>query len=589
MERKNLLKAARGEIPMDLVIEGGKVVNTVTGTIIPSTLGIKDGYIALLLPQEAMIECEQRVNAEDFYIVPGFIDAYSNFSKTMLHPSYFSDMVLPQGVTTAVADMTSFAEVFGNSGTELLLKMREQLPIHLYHSAPVQIPVLPGLETVGSDYSENNLPSLLNVPEVLGVGPLLRGEELLEENARMDQLQHLNTGTYSVASTLPFFTEKQKQEVLLWGLNVELYAANTNLADALSRGQYVAMSRQDLTADRMQEILNLPDRSHLIFYSGKEWSSYYVRHGHMKEVVKKAIQLGMPPVEAIRCATNRPAQALGLNRKHGFLGAGTFADMLFIRDLEKLDIETVLCGGKVSFAQGKNTSLDNFIEFPKELNQSIHVKRCWPHHFELPYTEQSTAKAQILVAKPDTLTMGITEKELPLDENGHILSIKETTKAVVFERHGKRENLRQLALIQGVGAIDGAIATTYAPHSHPLLVFGNDEADMAMAANMLISSGGGMVAVQKGQLIQSVDLPVGGICSESPSTELSDRLTAFSDLLNRVMGLHHHSPLDWLTSICDTTLPGYHLTDYGIVNSDHEESIPLWVDTEVFQIEGTYQ
>jgi adenine deaminase len=44
--------------------------------------------------------------------------------------------------------------------------------------------------------------------------------------------------------------------------------------------------------------------------------------------------------------------------------------------------------------------------------------------------------------------------------------------------------------------IRGAIATSYSHDSHNLVVLGRDAEDMALAANQLIASGGGMGCLQ---------------------------------------------------------------------------------------------
>lgn len=586
---KNLIQAIRGETPMDLVIDNGKLVNTITGAITNSTIGIKDGSIAAVLPAGTPLQGEHHVNASDFYILPGFVDAFSGFSKTMLHPFYFSELVLAHGATTVVGDMTSFAETFGANGVESLLTASQDLPINMYYTAPVQVPAFPDLETTGGEYNEENIPHFLNRESVLGIGPLLNKEEIFMETPRMEHLQSFLTNASPLASSLSYLGELQKQEAFLYGVNTELSGFERNIEDALTRGQYVPLSKQDLNAERMEQILSLPDRSHLFFYSGREWTNFYMRHGHIDDVVRKAISLGMNPTEAIQCATYRPAKCMNLSTKHGFIGTGFTADLIFTPDLESLEISMIVSKGKVCFTKNKVLNSKECISFSPEMNKSIQVKRCWPHHFQLPQTKSPVAKAQVLVSMPDSLVLSLSEKELAVDERGQIQLGKDMSRAIIFERHGKLNQTHQLALIQGIGSIDGAIATTYAPHSHPLLVIGNDETDMAMAANMLISSGGGMVAIQKGQLIQSVDLPIGGICVAEPPDDLSKRLSAFSDILKRVMGMHHNRPLDWLTSLCDTTIMGYHLTDRGLVNSERNEILPLWIDTEVLAPEETYQ
>ena len=64
-----------------------------------------------------------------------------------------------------------------------------------------------------------------------------------------------------------------------------------------------------------------------------------------------------------------------------------------------------------------------------------------------------------------------------------------------------------MAFLEGWGELRGAIATSYSHDSHNLVVIGRHPADMMLAANQLIASGGGMALSQNATLLASVDIP----------------------------------------------------------------------------------
>ena len=68
--------------------------------------------------------------------------------------------------------------------------------------------------------------------------------------------------------------------------------------------------------------------------------------------------------------------------------------------------------------------------------------------------------------------------------------------ATVWHRHGQNNNTSAV-LISGTGLQAGALATTYAHDCHNLVVLGTNPEDMAIAAKVLISTGGGYVAVSE--------------------------------------------------------------------------------------------
>jgi adenine deaminase len=68
----------------------------------------------------------------------------------------------------------------------------------------------------------------------------------------------------------------------------------------------------------------------------------------------------------------------------------------------------------------------------------------------------------------------------------------------VKHRHGRHQATPQIALLEGWGELRGAIATSYSHDSHNLVVLGRSAEDMALAANRLIASGGGMALSRQG-------------------------------------------------------------------------------------------
>ncbi len=75
-------------------------------------------------------------------------------------------------------------------------------------------------------------------------------------------------------------------------------------------------------------------------------------------------------------------------------------------------------------------------------------------------------------------------------------------------RHGRHQATPQIALLEGWGELRGAIATSYSHDSHNLVVLGRDANDMALAANQLIASGGGMALAQQGEILAHVAMPI---------------------------------------------------------------------------------
>jgi adenine deaminase len=105
----------------------------------------------------------------------------------------------------------------------------------------------------------------------------------------------------------------------------------------------------------------------------------------------------------------------------------------------------------------------------------------------------------------------------------------------VQHRHARHAAKPQIALLEGWGELRGAIATSYSHDSHNLVVLGRDPHDMALAANTLIQSGGGMALVQMATSSPTLPCRLRGCCrncrlmSWRAVQELRDRSNLIAD------------------------------------------------------------
>lgn len=144
----------------------------------------------------------------------------------------------------------------------------------------------------------------------------------------------------------------------------------------------------------------------------------------------------------------------------------------------------------------------------------------------------------------------------------------------VKHRHGRHEATPQIALLEGWGELRGAIATSYSHDSHNLVVLGRDADDMALAANQLIASGGGMALAQQGEILAHVAMPIAGMLSDLPAAELARQFRELRDLSSQVA--------DWeppyrvfkaIEGTCLACNAGPHLTDLGLTDGGSRQIV----------------
>ncbi|MBP5242129.1 MAG: adenine deaminase, partial [Clostridia bacterium] len=74
-------------------------------------------------------------------------------------------------------------------------------------------------------------------------------------------------------------------------------------------------------------------------------------------------------------------------------------------------------------------------------------------------------------------------------------------------------------LLEGYGLKNGCLGITIAHDSHNIILLGDNNEDMAAAANRLAEIGGGMVIASGGK-VESVTLDIGGLMSSKSAEEL---------------------------------------------------------------------
>ena len=142
--RTQRVAAARGDAPLDLLIENVQLVNVYTREIYPADIGISGGYIVFAGPGSwTGPESRARFDADGKFATPGLIDAHMHIESSMMSPAGFAAAVLPHGTTTVVADPHEIGNVMGLRGVRYILDATADLPLRIYVQVPSCVPAVP--------------------------------------------------------------------------------------------------------------------------------------------------------------------------------------------------------------------------------------------------------------------------------------------------------------------------------------------------------------------------------------------------------------------------------------------------------------
>ncbi len=162
---QRLLACARG----DLLLAGGRVVNTASGEIYPANVLVAEGVIAGV---GDYTEAAETLDVTGLLVTPGFLDGHVHIESSMLTPRRFAETVLGRGTTAVIADPHEIANVLGTAGLDYMLAEAERAVCDLFFMLPSCVPATP-LETAGAKLEAEDLAPYFAHPRVIGLGEFM--------------------------------------------------------------------------------------------------------------------------------------------------------------------------------------------------------------------------------------------------------------------------------------------------------------------------------------------------------------------------------------------------------------------------------
>ncbi|MEG1098091.1 MAG: adenine deaminase [Raoultibacter sp.] len=576
-----LAAVAQGRTPAATVITHARLINVCTAEIQEDiTVAIACGRIAYVGGDGAQCigEGTRVIDAEGAFIAPGFLDGHIHVESSMLSASQYARAVVPHGTVGIYWDPHEICNVLGLEGVKLMAQDGARTPLKTMITMPSCVPAVPGFEDTGAAIFAADVAETMQWENVVGLGEMMNFPGILsgEENAHGEVAATLAagkiaTGHYSIPETDA-------------GLNAYIAAGirccheSTRLEDALAKmrlGMYAQFREGSAWHDLAQlaGVITDPARAHCdtrfaCLVSDDTHPNTLVEHGHLDHVVRRAIEEGIDPLCAIQMVTINTAQCFQVDHEMGSITPGRCADIVFLSDLERCCVTRVLIDGEVVAEEGRACfEVDPFV-YPEWATHSMHIKRSiTPETFAIaaPAAAKDAVRTRVIEVIPARVGTFEAFVDMPVRE-GQVASdtAQDVLKAFVFERHHETGTFAS-GFVKGFGITSGAMASTVAHDAHNLLVLGTNDADMALAANTLIASGGGSVVVSQGQVIGHVPLPVAGLMNNGTVEEVAALVQA-EEAAWEAIGCTMPSPFMTMALIPLACLPELRLTNRGLVD-----------------------
>jgi adenine deaminase len=488
-----------------------------------------------------------------------------HLESTKLLPDEFARLVLPLGTTAVVFDPHELANVLGTDGVHWLLDACEGLQLDFYFMASSCIPAS-HFESPYRPLTRGDLESLLRRRRVLGVAEMMNFPGVVSgDPAELEKIAL--AGSKHVDGHAPGLLGKELNAYVASGIRSDHEALTVEEGrERLRAGMWLLM-REASMARNLRALLPLVHEfgtSRIAFCTDDRDPEDIAENGHINEMVRVAVEEGIAPEDAVVLASYNPAQWHRLWHL-GAIAPGYQADVLVLPDLERFEPELVLKAGR------RVAEIPRPV-VPEWVKSSVRIRSIAADDFRIPWQGGSAARVIGLV-EDQVVTENLTDE--PKVAGGEVVADPERdlVKIAVVERHLGTGRIGR-GLVRGSGLKRGALASSVAHDAHNIVVVGVDDADMAQAVDRLAEIGGGIVAVDGGEVTAELPLVVAGLLADMPLAEVIERSLACNDAA-RALGWSGATPFLTLAFLALSVIPSLKLTDKGLVDVDRFELVPL--------------
>lgn len=574
--RQRAVQAALGNIPFDRLLVHTRVIDMVTGEIRDADVGLTGSMIASVHPCGKFTQTENVDDLAGAYLSPGLIDTHVHIESSHLPPERYAEIVVAQGTTTVFWDPHELANVLGVDGVRYAVDSSRNLPLRVICAAPSSVPSTPDLEMSGAEFGGLEMETMLSWPEVAGVAEVMDMHGVLNGSEKM--LEILEAGLRSGK-----LIEGHARGLKGAGLQAYLAAGITSDHELTSAEDALEKLRAGLTlqirgshpyllADIVAALKTLPHLSSQITLCTDDVPpDHLLEKGGLIALIKLLISHGLRAEDVLRMATFNAA--IRMQRPDlGLIAAGRIADLVIFDSLETLNPLRVYVAGKCVSLNGKLLFSPPAASDVLPPRDTMCLSAQVAEDFQLRIPGLKNGKARLRNIKGARFTQW---GEVTVEVREGVVQIPAGFSLIwVKHRHGRHDATPRMALLEGWGELRGAIATSYSHDSHNLVVLGRDPADMMLAANQLITSGGGMALSQNGALLAHIAMPIAGMLSDLPAAQLAEQFKNLRELSGQIA--------DWeppyrvfkaIEGTCLACNAGPHLTDLGLTDGELREVV----------------
>jgi adenine deaminase len=591
MSRKRLVRIALGRDSADVVVRGGRVVDVYTGEIRHADVAVGDGRIAAVgqLPPEAIGPRTKVIEAEGLFVSPGLIDSHLHYHHTYLDPAEASKLLLLRGVTGTVDGFYGEAIVGGKEAVRAIKDGIAHLPIRLLFLSPTQAYLqnrMFGLKPAKA-VSPADLEEMLGWDGCYGLDETPFSCIVDEDPDMMALFEKTLAAGKVVTGHVSGASEAEVQAFVAMGGTVDHEAVNVEETFVRARSGMKVLMRFGS---------GVPDLPNLIgAYTERGMDPRQLSvctdvllpealaAGALDVAVRRIIAAGVQPAAAIAMGSLNVAETFYADRDLGSISPGRYADMLLIDDLAKLSVQAVIFGGDIVVESGKL-----LVDPPRPVYPDVMY-----HTVKMPLkptvadfkvsTNRADGEVKVRCVGVSSTSLATEERHATLEACDGVI-LPDIDKDVAFlamvDRLDKHSGMA-VAFAHGFGLKSGAMASTHNAVCENLAIVGTNAADMVHAVNALHEIGGGQIVIRDGEILAVFPMPVLGLFSDLPYTEVLAKREEMQNAANSIGCILIDPFLKLEFAFAAAEFPHLRMSEEGLIRTKPRERVSIELEDAV--------
>ncbi|MGP4080072.1 adenine deaminase C-terminal domain-containing protein [Pseudalkalibacillus sp. R45] len=545
------VQVIQGEQPPTLVLENATYLNNVLKKWITTNIWIYEDrivYVGSKMPQNntgcEVIDCENR------YIVPGYIEPHVHPFQ-LYNPQTFASYSAKRGTTTFICDNLMLLPLEKKKALSFMTDINE-LPYTFFWWCRYDSQTK--LQNEDEIFSEEMFGQVLDHPYTLQGGELTNWPQVLKgDDKTLHWMQETKRRGLKIESHLPGASERTLAKLAVLGADCDHEAMTGEEAVLrMSLGYTTSLRyssiRPDLP-DILEEMIALGvENFDRVLMTTDGSTPNFHRDGVTDVVLRIALEKGIPVEDAYAMVSYNIARHYGIDHQYGMIAPGRVANLNILKDPKEPTPEAVLSKGK--WVTEEPEPAFNWADYdikPYNLDWSLKVE-------DLDVVSPAGIDmVNSVITKPYKTEHDFTVDELAQDHNESFFAL--------VDRNGK---WRVNAMLKGFSTGVSGFVSSYS-NSADILLIGKSKKDMVTAFERLKEIGGGIVLVEKGEVICEIPLTLNGGCSTEPMETVMDQQDQLvKELKDR--GYTFVDPIYSLLFFSSTHLPYIRITPSGIVD-----------------------